>query len=54
MDSTQVKQHEAYLTTKADQTLGLKGVRKALELLRNWYGGAVLLQDETKFGAATD
>jgi len=51
MDKIRAEQHEAYLTAKADLELGLEGIRKALEVLRNYYGNAALLQDETKFGA---
>merc|ERR1719183_2762649 len=51
MDKIRAEQHEAYLIAKADLELGLEGVRKALEVLRNYYGNAALLQDETKFGA---
>merc|ERR1719197_1133390 len=39
------------ITAKADLELGIEGVRKALEVLRNYYGNAALLQDEAKFGA---
>jgi len=45
------EQHEAFLTAKADLELGLEGVRKALEVLRNYYGNAALLQDDSKFSA---
>merc|ERR1719263_323035 len=38
MDKIRAEQHEAYLTAKADLELGLEGVRKALEVLRNYYG----------------
>merc|ERR1719172_49468 len=50
MDKIRAEQHEAYLTAKADLELGLEGVRKALEVLRNYYGNAAFLQDETQFG----
>merc|ERR1719172_505814 len=46
MDKIRAEQHEAYLTAKADLELGLEGVRKALEVLRNYYGNAAFLQDE--------
>merc|ERR1719469_569469 len=38
---------------KSDLELGLTGVRKALDLLRDYYGGAAaaMLQDDSKFGA---
>ena len=51
MDKIRAEQNEAYLKAKADLELGLEGVRKALEVLRNYYGSAALLQDESKFGA---
>merc|ERR1719191_2646301 len=50
-DKIRAEQHQAYLQAKADLELGLEGVRKALEVLRNYYGNSALLQDETKFGA---
>merc|ERR1712051_844481 len=42
-----------YATAKADLELGLSGVRQALGLLRDYYGGgsAAMLQDDAKFGA---
>merc|ERR1712051_474628 len=42
-----------YATAKADLELGLSGVRQALGLLRDYYGGgsASMLQDDSKFGA---
>merc|ERR1719456_482627 len=53
MDKVRQDQHAAYLEAKADLELGLSGVRKALEVLRAYYGGeeAAMLQDESKFGA---
>merc|ERR1719174_3142957 len=44
MDSTRHEQHEDYLQAKEDLTEGLEGVRKALGVLREYYGGAVLVQ----------
>merc|ERR1712066_130770 len=42
-----------FTTAKSDLELGLTGVRKALDLLRDYYGGAAaaMLQDDSKFGA---
>merc|ERR1719395_302700 len=51
MDKIRAEQHEAYLTAKADLELGLEGVRKALEVLRNYYGNAAFLQNEAQFSA---
>merc|ERR1719408_997209 len=53
MDEIRAKQHKAYQEAKADLEAGLSGVRKALEVLRNYYGGeeAAMLQDESKFGS---
>jgi len=45
-DATAMRQeeHETYTVAKADLEQGLGGVRKALELLRNYYGSAALIQ----------
>ncbi|CAK0879242.1 unnamed protein product [Prorocentrum cordatum] len=40
MDSIRSEQNAAYTTARADLTLGLKGVRDALSVLRAYYGGA--------------
>jgi len=37
-------EHAEYLVAKADLELGLSGVRKALEVLRSYYGGAAFVQ----------
>jgi len=44
MDTIRGDQHAAYTTAKADLELGLSGVGKALDVLRDYYGGASLLQ----------
>jgi hypothetical protein len=48
MDSIRSEQNAAYTKAKADLTLGLKGVRDALSVLRTYYGGAAsMLQGGT-------
>jgi len=51
MDRIRQESHADYGTAKADLELGLSGVRKAVGLLRDYYGSASLLQDDGKFGA---
>merc|ERR1719433_1735199 len=52
MDRIRQESHADYVTAKADLELGLSGVRKAIGLLRDYYGSsASMLQDDTKFGA---
>merc|ERR1719491_2879081 len=52
MDKIRFETHSEYQTVKADLDLGLSGVRKALGVLRDYYGGsASLVQDDTKPGA---
>jgi len=49
MDKIRSETHSDYLTAKEDLTLGLEGVRKALSMLREYYGGAALLQSGSQF-----
>jgi len=52
MDKIRMETHADYETAKADLDLGLSGVRKALGVLRDYYGGAAaLVQDDAKPGA---
>merc|ERR1719330_2243918 len=52
MDHIRQEAHAAYVTAKADLELGLSGVRKAVGLLRDYYGAsASMIQDDSKFGA---
>merc|ERR1719321_2182699 len=52
MDKLRQEQNADYKQAKADLELGLGGVQKALEKLREYYGGAAALaQTETSFGA---
>merc|ERR1719453_2974502 len=49
MDKIRAEEHETYLKAKADLELGLDGVRKALEVLRDYYGGEeALLQGQSE------
>jgi len=41
-------EHSEYLVAKADLEQGLSGVRKALEVLRGYYGGAAFVQQPAK------
>merc|ERR1719350_1489235 len=52
MDRIRQESHADYETAKGDLELGLSGVRKAVGVLRDYYGGAAsMLQDDTRFGA---
>jgi len=51
MDRIRQESHADYETAKADLELGLSGVRKAMGLLRDYFGGsASLLQDDANLG----
>jgi hypothetical protein len=51
MDKIRSESHAAYEEAKADLTLGLSGVRKALDLLRGYYGGSAALLQDRKFAS---
>jgi len=53
MDQIRQEQNGAYKTAKAELTQGLNGVRKALDLLRSYYGGdaAMLQESDAKFSS---
>merc|ERR1719421_1475644 len=55
MDKVRQSSHADYARAKRDLTKGLDGVRKALGVLRDYYGGgaaaAAMLQDDDKFGS---
>jgi len=50
MDSIRSEQHADYTKAKADLEQGLSGIGKALDVLRDYYGGAALIQqDDSSF-----
>merc|ERR1712066_1118283 len=51
MDQIRQETHADYETAKADLELGLSGVRKALGILREYYGAAAALVQDDKFAA---
>merc|ERR1719506_2802064 len=55
MDQVRGESHSDYLKAQTELTQGLDGVRKALGVLRDYYGGgdaaAAMLQDDSEFGA---
>jgi hypothetical protein len=56
MDVIRQESHKDYVKAKADLTLGLEGVRKAVGVLRDYYGGAAaasaaMLQGSSDFNA---
>merc|ERR1719203_1099351 len=53
MDKIRQETHADFEQAKEDLTLGLSGVRKALGVLRDYYGSgaAAMIQDEAKFSA---
>merc|ERR1719162_1070404 len=46
MDQIRSEEHADYLTASEDLKLGVSGVQKALDVLRDYYGGASLLRSE--------
>merc|ERR1719352_1461961 len=48
MDSIRAEEHANFETAKADLTLGLEGVRKAVMVLRDYYGSASFVQQPAK------
>merc|ERR1712137_1089043 len=51
VDQIRSEQNADYNAAKADLEMALGGVQKALGVLREYYGGAALVQDDSKFGA---
>jgi len=46
LDAIRSEEHGAYSTAKAELEAGINGVQKALGVLRDYYGGASLLQND--------
>merc|ERR1719373_1434293 len=51
MDRIRQETHADYETAKADLELGLSGVRKALQLLQEYYGASAALVQDGQFDA---
>merc|ERR1719158_316865 len=51
MDSIRAEEKAAYDTAKSELEAGIAGVQKALGVLRDYYGGAALLQKQNGFDA---
>jgi len=51
MDSIRAEEKSAYDTAKSELSAGIAGVQKALGVLRDYYGGAALLQKAGNFDA---
>merc|ERR1719213_598820 len=52
MDKIRSETHADFEVAKAELTQGLNGVRKALGVLKDYYGGAAaMLQDDAKLGS---
>merc|ERR1719456_289526 len=51
MDSIRQEENANYKVAKAELTQGLNGVRKALSVLRDYYGGAAAMLQEGKFSS---
>jgi chromosome segregation ATPase len=51
MDKIRQESHAAYVEAKADLELGLGGVRKALDVLRSYYGSSAALIQNAAFGS---
>merc|ERR1740130_2061563 len=51
MDKIRAEQSANYKVAKSDLSQGLGGVRKALSVLRDYYGGAAAMIQDDKFGS---
>jgi chromosome segregation ATPase len=55
MDKIRSETHADFETAKAELTQGLTGVRKALGVLKDYYGGAAaMIQDDAQLGVAME